>query len=62
MVSMICPSLNASPCQRKWEARSMGALVVREPTMNPRSASYSAVRLAADNMPASATTTMPAMP
>ena len=42
MVSMICPSVNASPCQRKWEARSMGAFVVREPTMNLRSASCSA--------------------
>ena len=40
----------------------MGAFVVREPTMNLRFASCSAVRLAADNMPASATTTMSAMP
>ena len=34
-VSMTCPSLNASPCQRKCDSRSTGALVTREPTMNP---------------------------
>lgn len=56
-VSMTCPSVNASPCQRKWEARSMGALVTREPTMNLKPASSSSVRLDADSIPASATTT-----
>ena len=35
-VSMTCPSVNASPCQRKCDSRSTGALVTREPTMNPR--------------------------
>ena len=35
-VSMICPSVNASPCHRKCDSRSTGAFVVREPTMNRR--------------------------
>src|SRR4051795_7732531 len=61
IVSMICPSLNASPCQRKWDSKSTGALVTREPTMNRRSASSSSLRLVADSIPASATTTMSAM-
>ena len=26
MVSMTCPSVNASPCQRKWDSRSLGRL------------------------------------
>lgn len=60
MVSMICPSVNASPCQRKCEARSIGALVIREPTMNRRPASSSSFRLVADSIPASATPTMSA--
>src|SRR3981189_655462 len=33
-VSMICPSLKTSPFQWKWDSRSLGALVMREPTMN----------------------------
>lgn len=60
MVSMICASVKASPCQRKWLARSIGALVVREPTMNRRPASSSCRRLVADSIPASATITMSA--
>ena len=58
IVSMTCPSVNASPCQRKWEARSTGALVTREPTMNRRPASSNSRRLPADSIPASATITM----
>jgi hypothetical protein len=58
---MTCPSVNASPCQRKCEARSIGALVTREPTMNRSPASSSSRRLAADSIPASATTTMSSM-
>lgn len=61
-VSISCPALNASPCQRKFEARSFGAFVVREPTMNRRFASSSSRRLPAESMPASATTTMSAKP
>jgi hypothetical protein len=59
---MTCPSVNASPCQPKWEARSIGALVTFEPTMNRSCASSKAVRFAADSIPASATTTMSATP
>jgi len=33
---MICPSPKASPCQRKWDSRSIGALVWREPTMKAK--------------------------
>jgi len=62
MVSMTCPSLKASPYQRKWDARSFGALVTREPTMNRSPASCSCLRLLADSIPASATTTMSASP
>ena len=61
-VSMTCPSVNASPCQRKCDSRSTGALVTREPTMNPRPSSSRSSRLAADSMPASATTTMASIP
>jgi hypothetical protein len=61
-VSMTCPSLNASPCQRKCGSRSTGALVTREPTMNPGPASSRSARLPADSMPASATTTMASIP
>jgi hypothetical protein len=61
-VSISCPALNASPCQRKCEARSFGAFVIREPTMNRRFASSSSRRLPAESMPASATTTMSAKP
>ena len=57
---MTCPSVNASPCQRKWEARSIGALVRRDPTMNRRWASSSSRRFDAESMPASATTAMSA--
>lgn len=32
MVSMIWPSVKASPCQRKWDSRSLGALVARDPS------------------------------
>jgi hypothetical protein len=39
MVSTICPPVKASPCQRKWAAKSLGALVTLEPAMNRRSAS-----------------------
>ena len=55
---MTCPSVNASPCQRKWDSRSTGALVTREPTMNRSPASSRSRRLLADSIPASATTTM----
>ncbi len=34
-VPVTCPSLNASPCQRKCDSRSTGALVSLDPTMNP---------------------------
>jgi hypothetical protein len=61
-VSMTCPSVNASPCQRKCDSRSTGALVTREPTMNPSPASSRSSRLAADSIPASATTTMASIP
>jgi len=61
-VSMTCPSLNASPCQRKCDSRSTGALVTRDPTMNPSPASSRSARLAAESMPASATTTMASSP
>ena len=54
---MTWPSVKASPCQWKWASRSPGARVVREPTMKPTPASSSAFRLAAESMPASATTT-----
>lgn len=40
----------------------MGDLVVREPTMNSKFASSSAVRLLAGNIPARATTTILARP
>jgi hypothetical protein len=62
MVSMIWPSVKASPCQRKWDSRSLGALVTREPTMNRRSASSSSRRFVADSIPTSATMTMSARP
>ena len=45
MVSMIWPSVNASPCQRKCDSRSIGALVTREPTMNRSPASSSCVEV-----------------
>lgn len=51
MVSMSCPSVKASPCQRKWEARSMGALVARDPAMKVKPASSRAVRFVADSIP-----------
>lgn len=59
---MICPSARTSPWNRKWAARSTGALVMREPTMKPTPASSRAARLAADSMPASATTTRCSIP
>lgn len=62
MVSMICPSVNAVPCQRKWDSRSLGALVTREPTMNRNPASSRSRRFDEDSIPASATTAMSAMP
>jgi len=34
MVSMTWPSVKTVPCQRKWDSRSLGAFVTREPTMN----------------------------
>ena len=46
---MICPSEKACPCQRKWEARSIGALVIREPTMNRRCAASSSARFVAEH-------------
>jgi hypothetical protein len=57
---MTCPSVNASPCQRKCEARSSGALVTLDPTMNRRPAASSSARFFADSIPASATTTISA--
>src|SRR3954452_10252459 len=57
---MTWPSMNASPCQWKWDSRSTGALVIREPTMNRSCASSSWRRLPAESIPASATTTMSA--
>ena len=62
MVSMTCPSVKASPLQRKWASRSPGARVVRAPTMNRSLASSNALRFDADSMPASATMTRSAMP
>ena len=62
MVSMTWPSMNASPCQRKWDSRSFGALVTREPTMNRSPASSRSRRFDEESIPASATTTMSAMP
>ena len=54
MVSMTCPSVKASPCQWKCEAKSAGALVTREPTMNRKPAASMASKFVVDNMPASA--------
>ena len=62
MVSMTCPSTKAVPCQRKWDSRSFGAFVTRDPTMNCRPASSSSRRFVADSIPASATITTSAMP
>ncbi len=59
---MSCPSSNPSPFQWKCEARSIGAFVTRDPTMNPRPAASSSARFAAESIPASATTTMFSMP
>src|SRR3954447_8513854 len=56
MVSMSCPSSKALPCRSRWSARSYGALLIFEPTMNRNPACSSASRFAADNIPASATT------
>ncbi|MFC5122105.1 hypothetical protein ACFPRL_01155 [Pseudoclavibacter helvolus] len=44
MVSMTWPSVKLSPCQWKCLARSWGAFVTREPTMNRSPASSIAVR------------------
>src|SRR4029077_16644619 len=44
-VSMICPSVKASPFQWKWDSRSFGALVMREPTMNDSPAPSRSLRL-----------------
>src|SRR5215470_14590906 len=61
-VSMTCPSLKWSPCQRKCDSRSIGALVSRDPTMNLQPAVSSAARFAAESIPASATTAKFSMP
>ena len=57
-MSMICPSVKTSPCKWKWDSRSAGALVAREPTMNEHFSSSRALRFDADNIPASAATTI----
>lgn len=57
-VSMTWPSVKRSPFQWKWDSRSPGALVTREPTMNDRFTSSSAARLVCESMPASAATTI----
>lgn len=57
MVSMSFPSVNASPCHRKCDAGSAGALVTRDTTMNRRPASPRSFRFLAENIPASATIT-----
>lgn len=61
-VSISCPSLKASPCQRKCEARSLGAFVIRNPTTNRKFASSSSRKLPAESIPASSTTTISARP
>lgn len=38
-VSVICLSVKTSPFQLKWDSRSPGAFVIREPTMNDSSCS-----------------------
>ena len=48
---MTCPSPNTSPCQRKCDSRSIGALVTRDPTMNLQPAVVEAARFAAESMP-----------
>ena len=52
MVSMSCPSVNASPAQQKWASRSPGARTWRAPTMKRRCALSRAARLVAESMPA----------
>ena len=52
MVSMSCPSVNASPAQQKWASRSPGARTWRAPTMKRSCALSRAARLVAESMPA----------
>ncbi len=61
-MSMTWPSLNASPCQPKWDSRSLGAFTDRDPTMNLSPASSRSFRFVDESIPASATTTMSASP
>ncbi len=58
VVSRTCPSAKWLPLVLKCSARSYGVFAALEPTMKENPASSSASRLAADSIPASATTTM----
>ena len=55
MVSMTCPSVKASPCQRKCEAKSAGGFGDAGADDEPQPGVIGALRFEAESMPASAT-------